>query len=375
LVQPHDWEAVERCAGYHSLIPAVAYILTEHGGELVPPNVQQRLKQRFTLIARNNLARIQDWRRAMQVLEAAGVPVISLKGPALALLVYQNVALSQFTDLDLLIRPNDVPKACEVLTCNGYKLLSSLASDRDSDLMRLPGRQIVFEDGSSGAVLEVHWGAFPVEFPFQMPVDLLFNSACREHQGGNDFLSLSREHLFIFLCAHGTKHSWRSLKWLCDLACYVSRFQDLDWELCIRQAKSMNCELVLTHSLLLAQQMLGLTLPDAIDGYVRADSRASRAAALAVRVPLNNPAEMGAYHRFRYHLLFARNWREKLHFGVSLIFLPGLADWERVRLPRHLFFLYYFTRPLRLVLKKSLGKTFTGHPLSARTTRPGIRRI
>jgi hypothetical protein len=351
LALPHDWEAFERWAEYHSMIPAVAHVLAEYGGEFVPREVMDELRRRWMLIAANNLARVQDWRHAMQALETAGIPAISLKGPALALLVYQNVALRQFMDLDLLIRPVDVPKACAALTCNGYRLDSPLANNWDGRLMWSGDRELKFVQDGNGAVLDVHWGVLPPNCPFQMPVDLLFDFARKEHQNGTSFLSFSREHLFVFLCAHGAKHCWRSLQWLCDLAGYVNRFQDLDWESCIRQAITMHCELVVAHSLLLAQQVLGLTLPEAIDSFVREDSKANMAAAKAIRF-LMNPADMGAYDALDYYLSFTRNWREKLHCTARQIFVPNAADWERVRLPHYLSFIYYVIRPLRLVLDR-----------------------
>ena len=44
----------------------------------------------------------------VDALEAAGIPSVLLKGPALARTVYPDPALRQSVDIDLLVRPGDV---------------------------------------------------------------------------------------------------------------------------------------------------------------------------------------------------------------------------------------------------------------------------
>jgi hypothetical protein len=352
LARPHDWAAVERWADHHAIVPLVAYVLSEHGGACVPHEVRQRLKDRSTVVARNNLRQLQEWRRVMQLLQAAAIPVISIKGPALALLAYQNVALRDFLDLDLLIRSVDVTTAYEVLSSNGYQLNSPLPGTRDSDSLRSPNRQLKFVNDENGTVVELHWGVLPAMLPFQMPVDLLFGSARLESQDGISFLSLSRENLLIFLCAHGTKHCWMRLQWLCDLVCYVRRFHDIDWELCIRNAEALDCGLVLTHSLLLAHQVLGLTLPQPVDNRVREDPKSKRMADVALRFLFNDYGAVGDYAVLRYYLAFARDWCDQIHIVFQRIFVPDTPEWETLRLPHSLSFLYYLVRPVRFILQR-----------------------
>ncbi len=44
-------------------------------------------------------------------------------------------------------------------------------------------------------------------------------------------------------------------------------------------------------------------------------------------------------------------WRDRVHFILRLTFTPSLGDWELVRLPAVLSFLYYLIRPVRLAVK------------------------
>ncbi|MER3458636.1 MAG: hypothetical protein C4309_08450, partial [Chloroflexota bacterium] len=53
-------------------------------------------------------------------LEAASIPAIVLKGPALALTIYPDPALRVIGDLDLLVRREQVEQAMAALHSLGY---------------------------------------------------------------------------------------------------------------------------------------------------------------------------------------------------------------------------------------------------------------
>lgn len=346
LTQPLDWIAVERIADYHSVAPLLACVLKQYGGSLVPREVLERLQQRFLLTAKSNLVRFQEWRRILRAFETAGISVISLKGPALALQAYGDVALREFVDLDLLIQPDDVLRARDLLLREGYQLRSPLPGDGDAVLLRSRNRQLDFANDGRGTLIDLHWGALHEMFSFQLPIDQLFRSAQVENHKGGQFLAPSAEHLLLYLCAHGTKHCWLNLRWLCDLACFAKAVQKLDWGLCIRLAEAANCDLVLKHSLLLAHQVLGLELPSPIGSY---EAKVRELALTAMSFLFREDGDPGYGEAMRYHLAFARDWRDRVHFVFERLFVPAEPEWQEVRLPEPLHFLYYTVRPLRFM--------------------------
>ncbi len=352
LVGKIDWDELERTAGRQSMTPLVASMLTKHCSATVSPETCLRLREQLRRTARVNLAAVQEWQRVLKVLASAGVSAISIKGPALALIAYRNVAMREFVDLDLLVRPTEVVKARDVLLREGYQLSSSVVSDSDGSLLRSHNRELGFVHEERGTFVELHWGLLHRMFPFQLPVDQLFESACLECHEGMSFLSLSPEYLLLYLCAHGTKHCWISLQWICDVACYVQTVQEeLDWELCIRRAEATNCGLVLKHSLLLAKQVLGLELPSTIRNYVCRDAKALMLANTATTFLFRDGDELGYREALRYHLAFAKGWRDRIRFVFERVFVPAEPDWQKVRLPRSLYFLYYLVRPVRFIME------------------------
>jgi len=362
LAEPLDWSLVEQSAENHVVMPLVAYVLSHYGADLIPQDRRERLTERLVCAARNNLAWVQEWLRILGALTEAGIPVISFKGPTLGLMAYRNLALREFTDLDLLIQACDALNTRDVLIRNGYVLDSAVQSDTDAALTHSRNRQISFVKGNREFTVDLHWGVLHETFPFQLEVGQLFESAFVESHERISFLSLSAEHLLLFLCAHGTKHCWSNLRWLCDVACHIQSNPNLDWDLCIRLAKPPGCELVFKHSLLLIGQVLGLELPVPIRQYASHDTKAQSLAKTAQRFLFRQNDDCSRYlddrsrylEVLRYRLAFAKGWRWRA--GAALVlrraFVPNEADWHRVRLPRPLYFLYYLIRPIRLAVER-----------------------
>ncbi len=355
LAQPVDWRAVEDKSNYHSIGPLIASVLKQCAGDLVPEEIHERFQQQFVLTVKSNLLLLQEWHRILQAFEAAGISVISLKGPALALLAYGDVGLREFVDLDFLVQPKDVLRASNLLIREGYQLKSSLSGDADAAILRSGNRQLDFNDGH-GTLIDLHWGALHKMFSFQLPTHQLFESAQIERHGDVSFLTLSPEHLLLYLCAHGTKHCWQNLRWLCDVACHVHTAQNLDWELCIHRAETASCDLVLKHSLLLAQQVLGLELPIPVRKYCD-DAKARALADTALSLLFREGGEPGYGEALRYHLAFTKSWCEGIHLAFERVFVPEEMDRRDVRLPQSLSFLYFTVRPARFIFERLSNAT------------------
>jgi hypothetical protein len=340
----------------------VAYVLTQHGTGLIPEDTLKKLHEQLLRAAQKNLAWLHEWLRVLDALADSRVPVISFKGPALALMAYRNSALREFADLDLLVRPCDIVRTRDVLIHNGYLLDSIVPDNTDAALNRFSDRQISFAKNDDYEIkLDLHWGVLSEWSSFQLDVGSLFESAFVERHDRISFLSLSPEHLLLLLCAHGTKHCWSNLRLLCDVACHVQSNPNLNWDLCIRLAESSGCDLVMKHGLLLTTQILSLELPERISQYICDHAKArmlvGKAQTFLFRENKDSPYlddRIRYLEVLRYHLAFERAHR--FRNGVAMVlrraFIPNEADWRSLRLPRGLYFLYYLFRPIRLVIER-----------------------
>jgi hypothetical protein len=360
---PLNWSLLEQNAENHGVMPVVAHVLTQYGNGLIPHDILKTLRDRLLRSAQNNLAWSQEWLRILRIFAESCIPAISFKGPALALTAYGNLALREFTDIDLLVRPSDVVRAREILIHNEYILDSVVPDNLSSALTRLSDRQISFvKHDDRVAKLDLHWGVAPKGYSFPLEVDSLFETAFVARHQKISFLCLSPEHLLLLLCAHGIKHCWSNLRLLCDLARHVQSNPGLDWDRCIRLVESGNYDLAMKHSLLLARQVLKLELPEPIGQYADSDAKAravaDKAQTFLFRENIDRSPSSDDRGRYlevlRYHLALEKRQRFRRAAAMVLrhMFIPNEADWGNLRLPRGLFFLYYLFRPLRLVVKQ-----------------------
>jgi hypothetical protein len=104
-----------------TLSPFVHWRLQQAG-----PDVPSRLRSLFADSYRENafrhLRRVADLRRIDGALKAAGIPYLVLKGPVLAATVYPDPATRTMTDLDLLVRDTNLPRAIAAMATVGYEV-------------------------------------------------------------------------------------------------------------------------------------------------------------------------------------------------------------------------------------------------------------
>ncbi len=115
-LSPEEWQAFLDLLKPHGVYPLLAYRLRAWPAECRPPlEVVAYLDRLFLYAAARSMRAGRQIQAVVDALEAAGIPSVLLKGPALARTVYPDPALRQSTDIDLLVRPADVLAAESVL--------------------------------------------------------------------------------------------------------------------------------------------------------------------------------------------------------------------------------------------------------------------
>ncbi len=103
-----DWQAILRKVERWGLAPLVYTNLRQvvQSGQ-VPKPVAERLRHLYHRDTIHGIARRELLRTTLLRFSEAGVPVIVLKGAALAALVYPSPALRPMRDIDLLVHRRD----------------------------------------------------------------------------------------------------------------------------------------------------------------------------------------------------------------------------------------------------------------------------
>ena len=342
-----DWEALVALASQHGLLPLVYTCLREDAPGLAPEPVLARLQELYT---QNGLRNLRMAKRLIQIItlfEQAGIVFLPVKGLVMALQAYGDLNSRSFVDLDLLIKPGDLPEALEILQSIGY--LPSVPIQPDQ-LPWLQRGNIELQLRRADQYLDLHWdligerlGHFPKDrFTWQDHSQLSLL--------GKEIPTLSLENTLLYLCLHGAKHAWQPLSTVADLSHFLARQPELDWQASAGAAERYGMRRVFGLGLRLAQQWSHVALPTEMERF----TAGAEVQHLAERVQRCWFAAPGAESRLAeesFQLLCQDNLPAQLYYAFNLVFVPQPADRQALPLPLWLDPLYYLLRPARLVLK------------------------
>jgi hypothetical protein len=340
-----DWNQLLEQADRHGMAPLLCWYL-ERCPDVVPAAVLGCLRDRLHAGAAYSLKLAAELVRLVALFDRAGIEVVPFKGPAIAWSLYDSPALRQMTDLDLLVRPAEAPRAVDLLVASGCRP----AYSADLRFFR-PGRELPLSS-PAGVAIDLHWALAPSQFCHALDLDRFRSRLVTVSIAGGPIRTLAPEDLLIFLCVHGAKHYWCSLNWLCDLTRLIDRTA-LDWDALMAYSRARRATRIVSAGLLLAADVLGAAVPPAILAGARACPRTSRIASRAQLWLRDHPApQVPKSLEFRFQLSLLERPSDKLRLCWGTL-APCPADLESLALPRPLFPVYYALRPLRLMAKYS----------------------
>jgi len=193
-------------------------------GNLPPidPALRQLLAHEHRRSARLNLSALADLQSLVPALAAAKVPVLLMKGAALATRLYPAPSLRPMRDLDLLVRREHVALAHDVLTGLGYTPAPE----------RRPGAQLAFGTERSyrrpgHLPVELHWHLLNLTSYQQLAPASWFwqQSECVEIASAPAYVLRPTAQL-LHLAAHLSLHHFEARGiWTHDIALLLSTWQ------------------------------------------------------------------------------------------------------------------------------------------------------
>lgn len=348
-----DWTRLVELAARHGLRPLLYRHLNALAPAAVPKKVFVELWSWYERTSGRNQAMAQELLRILHLLDLNGIRAIPYKGPALAASVYGDVALREFGDLDILLRPDDVIPAKALLLAQGYRPEYPLEPAAEAALLRSKAQyHLVLVHGVSATMVELHWMTDP-DYPVERVADdQWWADLGIADMGGGKVRCFSARELLLILCLHGSKHYWASLAWLVDVAELLRRHAPTDWDWILSEAHALACERRLALGLRLAHQLLDAPLAVEVQRRIAAVHAVNELTA-TITGTLFTP-EFHAWNTLqslRLNLKLYERPRQRLGHLGNVILAPSLVEWSRWPLPRAFHILYL---PLRLI--RLLGK-------------------
>jgi hypothetical protein len=319
----------------------------EQSARLIPPAEADQLRTGHRGHAVRCLQLSGELVKIMGCLSSQGIRVLTFKGPTLGLLAYGDIALRRFNDLDFWVHPADFARARESLRQLGFHSRFEREPEKERHELHESGH-LMFEN-SERVLVELHASLAGREFHFPADFDDWWSRRRLVAMGGVQLDTFSSEDLILYLCAHGAKHSWSSLGWICDCGELLRRQTKIDWQCVFERARSIHCQRILLLGLSLAAEQSGIAVPESLAAEMARDPRIKSLTRQVYRDLFNQKRPV-----FAHALLSFRSrdrLRDSLRHSLSLLFVTRQADWETVDLSPRLWPVYPLLRPFRLSLK------------------------
>lgn len=332
-------------AKIHCITPIVCRFITENRGAAIPESVKGAARKRFLELWQRNTKFARTLVETARAIEAEGIPVIALKGPALAIQTWGDPAMREYSDLDLLVKPHDLPRVAKLLADRGYR-----ARRYEQDNAH-GGSFFDFESEfttAGGLAIDLHVKLAPSYFPTGIDCDQIWQNTVSVEIEGSTVPTLSPTDSARFVAAHAAKHGWRSFGFVCDFAALASS-SELDWQALLNSATSHNSRMILLAAIL-AKEMCGARIPPELNAAARRDSISTRLAhEIQTRMFEATADGLSLFHDWVVPLRSMPLTRDRLRYAAGRAFRPTVEDREFIALPRNILWAYYLTRPLRMV--------------------------
>jgi hypothetical protein len=224
--------------------------------DIVPDDITANLRNIYLNSVAANLKKRSVLMRLLALLKKNGIPAIPVKGVIASELIFKNAGLYYGSDIDILVKPNELQDVKKILIDAGYDY------DEESEKDMLSSHyHLVFYDGQH--LVEVHWNL--TKRYFDIPPKFWWEDIVTEQYQGQEILCLSPEKYLMCLIFRLFSHMFNPLKFLVLVSELCNTYsKNIDWSRFSRFTKAYGMDRLSTFSLKISNELLGTKVPDHI---------------------------------------------------------------------------------------------------------------
>jgi hypothetical protein len=265
-----NWNYITAIAYQHGIAPLIYcnLRLNKPDNSLSKSSMDALKRSYYSNSVRNELL-YKELNKILSALQDMGIKVIVLKGAALAEIVYRNRALRPMSDVDLLVRKEDLSWVEDKLVEMAYQLYEH---HRSREWLKEHYYHLVFIKNDTTPI-EIHWHIDRPSRPFTIDIEGMWKRAVPANIAGVEALVLSPEDLLLHLCLHTCKHKLTGgLRPFCDIAATVRHYgPHIDWGQIQARSQQWRVTPYVYLPLYLAKDLAGAAVPEPVLDALRPD--------------------------------------------------------------------------------------------------------
>ena len=228
-----------------------------------------QLKKDYLFTAAKNALIYTEFKRVIEGLIERHIDVMAMKGIVLAELVYQDIGVRGMSDVDLLIRKQDIQKVDDLLDKLGYSAVDPSPFDSLGNGNNYLATRDYRSKKPSHPSFHIHWhivnSSVPAPYAAKINMDKIWEDALPVNLAGVNVLAMSPHHFLLHLCEHAMRvtHSASQLVYLMDVAALISKYaRVLDWQKVIDAGREWGLERFAYNLLTLCRLNIGVGAPE-----------------------------------------------------------------------------------------------------------------
>lgn len=253
-----EWNELIALAHRHRIIPLLYPLLKKYEAE-IPKETFKTLRKSYL---RNAIRNMELYRKLKEILTSFLdsrfhgnddlIPAIVLKGGFLAEHIYKNIAYRSMSDMDLLVKKEDLKQAGDILLKLGFKPLYGLEEAIPEEYA------LGYYNEQSNMCMELHWNLTNDMHGIHPDLEGLWKRAVPMQVAGVGSRVLSPEDIILHLCHHSADHVFNhGLRSMYDIRLTILHYQkELNWEIMAQRAHQWKATHSLYVTLMLAKKIL-----------------------------------------------------------------------------------------------------------------------
>ncbi len=353
----------------HKLLPHISKALNEDQ-DFFQTNVSPNIKTPDSPFSQELVSRLQTKQKAItkqmmtltremvlltEELNNKEIPHLFIKGPVLSQLLYDDPFKKDSIDLDLLIPFEYLEQTHAKLVEKGYRMTYprfSLNKAQQTINYKISHHYNFFHQ-QKRVMIELHWKLINPYTLLPVPFSELYKNAQTVSLNQYAIKTLSIEDYFLYLAVHGSKHRWYNLAWLKDFSQLIQISSETTISKSVTRALRMGFHKPIIQAFILSHTLFGTTVPKQIEELYKQEKHIDSFIMQALQA-INEPARsVGSSSGNITKLTYNFQLRKRIGYKLTLIFRLRThhRDWEILRLPGWLFFLYYPLRPVLFIIR------------------------
>lgn len=323
----------------------VSYLVLKKN-PFLPPRVVNNLKKSEQEKLFYRLSLVNTLRGLLAFFNDCQIAVIPYKGAALSHALYGDAVVRDFTDIDILVKEEDVERVYVLLKQYKKELKDIVSYEKNKHSI-----SVKIKEGSAEVEIDIHWRFTEAYFHIDYDMKGLWGRAMHRQLFAVSCLMMCEEDVLLSLTIHhGNMEGWKKLKYLADLHAFLTRRPEINWKLVMDEAQRMDIKKALLTGICLCIRFFETNInEEQLCRELRNNDGVEKKALKIVKKYYVNTDAVPSVFSLS-HILDTVLMREKAksrRLMLSGLLAPHAKDLEVIHVPKQFRFIYPFVKLYR----------------------------